>query len=61
MTTVLYIVTLSVWYTLTTFNGANQIEECARLKDQVTREFTFETTCVSRSKDLLIHDKVVYL
>lgn len=61
MTTVLYIVTLSVWYTLTTFNGVDQVAECAKVKAQVTKEFTFETTCVSRSEHYLIHDKVVYL
>jgi len=61
MVTTLYLIAVANWYSLSTFEGSSQIEECIALKQHIEKNFDMEATCVSRQEDILIHNDVVYL
>jgi len=61
MVTTLYLIAVAAWYSLSTFEGNSQIEECIALKQHIEKNFDMEATCVSRQDNLLIHDSVAYI
>ncbi len=59
MTTTLYLVTVATWYTFSSFEGTDQINKCALLKEYLEHTYTVEATCVTKKNNELLKDKVV--
>ena len=59
MTTTLYLITVANWYAFSNFEGTDQLNECAFLKNYLETTYDVEATCVTKTNNILIKDKVI--
>jgi hypothetical protein len=60
MVTVLYLITVWVWYDLSSFEGNFQVSHCRAEKVRIEANFDVNAVCLSQSDRFLIVDKDVY-
>ena len=59
MITTLYLITIPTWYVFRSFEGTDQLNECAFLKNYLEITYDVEATCLTKTNNMLIKDKVI--
>ena len=54
MITTLYLITIPTWYVFRSFEGTDQLNECAFLKNYLETTYDVEATCLTKTNNILI-------